>query len=455
MSPRRRLVRWCVGVALVASLWPAAAQAGVGRLDPSYGTRGIASSPSGTAGFEPGVELTVDGAAAFVADGDEGNAVSLRPNGSRDTGLGQEGLFSFKPGSTIEGAEGQEFFPDSVTADHGGRILVFGRAIEMSRQTQGPEGSAVVPSRAAVLRYGADGRLDPSFGEGKGYTIGNFGLAPERQTGLPRISVMSGRVDAANRPVFVVGAAEPVPGCEGRGSVAASPRAVARLTAAGLSDPSFEGGGTSPIFGVGEALTLDLDGRGRPVVAVGRGGSYAADCGEGSVLYRFRGDGKPMTSFGPHGMREFKTMHLAVVEPSGGTLLSVRRGRTLEVGSVGADGVRDRGFGQGGVARVRLPSESGLRIRPAAVDSHGRILLAGHRRSPGSFVVGRLLPDGRLDRSLGKNGWIQARLPKGQEVSDSTAALDSKGRLLVAAFVSSRGLSNGGFAVARFLLGPL
>jgi uncharacterized delta-60 repeat protein len=431
-----------------------AAQAGVGRLDPSYGGHGIASTPLGTAGFEPDVELTVDGGAAFVGDGDEGNAVSLLPNGSRDMALGQEGLFNFKAGTTIEGAEGQEFFPVSVTVDHRGRVLVFGRAIDMSRQTQGPEGNAIVPNRGAVLRYEADGRLDPSFGGGKGYTIGNFGIAPERQTGFPRVSVMSGRVDSANRPVFVVGAAEPAPGCEGHGSVVPSPRAVARLTAAGLPDPTFGGGdGASAIFGSGEASTLGLDGRGRPVVAVGRGGSYAADCGEGSVLYRLRGDGQPMTSFGPHGMREFRSMHLAVVEPSGATILSLRRGRTLEVASVRPDGVRDRDFGHGGVARVRLPSEAGLRIRPAAVDSRGRVLLAGHRRSPGSFVVGRLFPDGKLDRSFGKNGWIHARLPKGKEVSDSTAALDSKGRLLVAGFVIGKDQNNGGFAVARFLLG--
>jgi uncharacterized delta-60 repeat protein len=441
-------------VTLVASLWPAFAQARVGQLDRSYGARGIATTPSGTAGFEPGVELTVDGGAAFVSDGAEGKAVSFHPNGSRDMGLGQGGLFDFKAGSTIEGAEGQEFFPDSVTVDHRGRVLVFGRAIELSRQTQGPEGSAIVPSRGTVLRYEAGGRLDPSFGEGKGYTMGNFGLSPERQTGFPRISLLSGRVDAANRPVFVVGAAEPVPGCEGHVSVAPSPRAVARLTAAGLPDPSFDGGGATPIFGVGEGLTFDLDGRGRPVVAVGREGSYAADCGEGSVLYRLGGDGKPMTSFGPRGKREFKTMHLAVVEPSGATILSVRSGRTLEVASVGPDGDRDRDFGHGGVARVRLPSESGLRIRPAAVDSHGRILLAGYRHSPGSFVVGRLLPGGKLDRSFGWNGWIHARLPKGQEVSDSTAALDSKGRLLVAGYVSTPMQNNGGFAVARFLLRP-
>jgi uncharacterized delta-60 repeat protein len=406
----------------------AAAHAGVGRLDPSYGARGIASTPLGTAGFDPEVELTVDGGEAFVGDGDEGNAVSFRPNGSRDMGLGREGLFSFKAGSKVEGAAGQELFPDSVTVDHRGRVLVFGQAIEIGRQTQGPEGNAIVPTRGAVLRFEADGRLDPSFGDGKGYAIENFGIAPERQTGFPRISVMSGRVDSTNRPVFVVGADEPAPGCEGHGSVTPSPRAVVRLTSAGLSDPAFDGGGTTPIFGVGEALTFALDGRGRPVVAVGRGGSYAADCGEGSVLYRLRGDGRSMTSFGPHGKREFKTMHLAVVEPSGATILSVRRGRTLEVASVRPDGVRDRKFGHGGVARIRLPSESGLRIRPAAVDSRGRVLLAGHRRSPGSFVVGRLLPDGKLDRPFGKNGWIHARLPKGQEVSDSTAALDSKGR---------------------------
>jgi hypothetical protein len=440
-------------MALIAFLCPAVSQAGMSHLDPRYGKNGLALTPPATAGFEPDVELTVEGRAAVVANGIEGSAVTLLADGSRDMKFGQDGWFTFGKGSPLGDADELEFFPQSITVDHHGRILVFGTSIEPSRQAQGPEGSPISPNYAAVVRFGADDQLDLKFGEGKGYAIGNFGIAPERLTGFSRVSTLAGQVDSANRPVFVVGAAERLPGCYAHGTTAPSPRAVARLTPAGLPDLTFGGGdGIASIFGTGESTAFGLGGRDRPVVGVGRTGSYAANCGEGSVVYRFRVDGKPMRSFGPHGTRTFETMHLAIVEKSGAMVLSVRRGRTLEVAAIGANGFRDRDFGRDGLARVLLPAR-GVRLRPVAVDGRGRIVLAGYRRSPGYFLVARLLRSGRLERLSGKSSWIRARLPRHLEVSDSAASLDVSGRLLVAGFVSSRREPNGRFAVARFLLG--
>jgi hypothetical protein len=75
------------------------------------------------------------------------------------------------------------------------------------------------------------------------------------------------------------------------------------------------------------------------------------------------------------------------------------------------------------------------------------------RRS--AIVVGRLLSDGRLDRSFGNGGWLFTHLPSRLKLDGVKAALDSKGRLLVAGSFSEPGPDKvtGGFVVARYLLG--
>lgn len=171
-----------------------------------------------------------------------------------------------------------------------------------------------------------------------------------------------------------------------------------------------------------------------------------------------------MPPSGQGGAREFGSVHLGLVEPSGALILDERIGRTLKLVEVDAEGNPDPGFGEAGVAKVHLPATVGLHLNPAAVDAKGRILLAGFVGSPisapekgrprSSFVVARLLPDGKVDRSFGRNGWIFSRLPGHRELIAAQATLDPKGRLLVGGIVTKPHHLDGAFVVARYLLGP-
>jgi hypothetical protein len=98
-------------------------------------------------------------------------------------------------------------------------------------------------------------------------------------------------------------------------------------------------------------------------------------------------------------------------------ILSNRHDQTLSVIRLFPNGRRDMRFGQGGVARVHLPFEVGLHVKPAALDRSGRILLAGFIGSPiaesamrqpkhSAFVVARLLPSGKPDLGFGNRGWV-------------------------------------------------
>lgn len=318
-----------------------------------------------------------------------------------------------------------------------------------------------------MLRIDAAGNLDPSFGEGRGFIRSDFGLDSDLRTDIPMVGALAGQVDSRDRPVLVADVTSSTSGCYGHSGVGPRPRAVVRLTEAGQPDLSFgEGDGISPIGGSTSFPTLAIDGRDRPVADVGRIGSSRAECQSGTTLFRLREDGQRLSGFGANGVRVLKYMHLAVLQRSGAMILSYREGRTLHVARLRPNGLLDRGFGQSGVAKLRLPFEAGFHVRPVAVDTKGRIVLAGFVGSPianpdarevkhSSFAVGRLFASGARDTSLGDHGWIFTRFARPLEVTSTEAALDPRGRLLIAGTVTKPKRDGGDrFAVARYLLGP-
>jgi hypothetical protein len=105
----------------------------------------------------------------------------------------------------------------------------------------------------------------------------------------------------------------------------------------------------------------------------------------------------------------------------------------------------------------------GLHTELAGVDAKGRLLIAGFVGSPisepekgqppSSFVVGRLLGDGKPDPSFGNHGWLFTHLPGRRELISTDATLDPKGRLVVGGIVTTPKQHDGAFTIARFLLG--
>jgi uncharacterized delta-60 repeat protein len=340
--------------------------------------------------------------------------------------------------------------------------LAFGTQVDWAKRAQAP-GRVVHPELAAVVRFGRNSRRDRSFGDGKGYVVGDFGMPAEEGTGLTSATALTGRVDSRDRPLFVAGTAAIISSCLGHGGSGAVPQVLVRLTESGQPDTAFGAGdGISPLEGVGTFPFLGIDAADRPAVGVE---SFAAGpCDIGTRVYRFGTECEPLAAFGPGGAREFSSVHLGLVEPSGAILLGGRYGRTLKLVEVDPEGNPVPGFGEAGVAKVRLPVKVGLHLGPAAVDAKGRILLAGFVGSPisapkkgqprSSFVLARLLPDGSVDHSFGRHGWLFTHLPGRRELISTQATLDPKGRLLIAGIVTRPHHLDGAFTVARYLLGP-
>lgn len=462
----RRLACAGVCVAVVALGIAPGARAGAGRLDPTYGRGGVTTTGFGVAGEAADAQVTFGAAgSALVANGVEGTAVRFAATGSWDKRFGKAGRLAIALNGAL-GAPLKDFSPSSITLDGRERVVAFGQLMVPSQSATNQEGLTEVATVAAVLRLAPTGRrLDSSFGEGKGYVEGDFGLPAVSATGLTKATALVGLVDPADRPVFVAASATQVAACEGHSEGGALPEALVRLTESGQPDQTFGAGtGVSPIVGAGNTRNpvLGFAEGDRPVVGVGRFGTYAANCGAGTTVHRFGPSGEPLASFGPDGAREFLTAQIGLVEPSGTLILVEGPGRrTLRLTAIGPEGSSDPSFGGDGVAIVHLPDVAGLDVRIAGVDAKGRVVLAGLQgskpakgRPESSFVVARLLPDGRPDRSFGKRGWLFTRLPAGRRLISAQGKLDSKGRLLIGGIVTKPGHPDGAFTIARYLLGP-
>jgi len=457
----------CAVLALLACAMPAAAQAGVGGLDPAFGEGGFATTALNLDAQSRYVELGVAPDGSAVMSEAAGFIVRFGPEGSPDTTFGESGkLLVFREDPIIGGGAGgkQQFYPRNVVIDSEGRLLVFGQETDPSSQYSP---GAVAESWAVVLRLTPQGEPDPTFGGGRGFIRSGFGLHSRFSRHFPSVTALVGSVDSRDRPVLVAGATEVFFGaCYAKGGLDMFPRAVVRLTEAGRTDHSFGGGdGLAPITGSTSFPGLGIDDRDRPVVGVGSLVQPEPGCRAGTTLIRLREDGQRMRGFGPRGTQAFKRQHLAFVAPSGAIFLADQHRRTLRVTRLRPSGDLDTGFGRAGTAAVRLPVAAGNHVRLVGADAEGRVLLAGFlgRNDPfsetkgpkhPSLVVARLLPDGRMDSSFGEGGWIITKVPEPLEVTSTAATLDPQGRLLLAVTDTAPEQTEGGYLLARYLLGP-
>jgi hypothetical protein len=470
MMRRLALAGVCGALLALVSASGAAARPASGRLDPGYGTGGVAMTALGVAGEEADAQLTLGPeGTALVANVADGTAVRFGSGGSWDAHFGKGGRLAVTPGTPFSGRL-KNFSPTSITTDGEGRPVAFGSLTLLGQSATNQAGTLEFATVATVVRFTSGGRrLDPSFGEGKGYVEGDFGLPADPTSGLTKATVVTGLVDSAGGPLFVAGSEALFAACEGHGEGGVLPEALVRLTESGAPDPSFgSGSGISPITEAGNTRNpfLGLAEAGQTVVGVGRFGDYSAKCGIGTTVHRFGSAGEPLAGFGPGGAREFPSGQVGLVEPSGTVILTEEpRRRTLKLTAIGSEGSPEPNFGESGVANVRLPDVVNLHLGLAGVDASGRLVLAGfvgsstHEREKGqpnrsSFVVARLLPNGQIDKSFGSKGWIFSPLPAPLEINSAQAALDLNGRLVVGGIATRPHHRDGAFVAARYLLRP-
>jgi uncharacterized delta-60 repeat protein len=458
-----------------------------GTLDSTFGEGGkvTAAFPAGDVGgtgvkytlpfeFKPGhLEMAqAPGGKIFVAGATK--IVCYLADGKPDKGFGNGGSV------TVPRPPGAVFVLAGVAVDSYGRIVLAGLARPL------PSNSAPDPllSSAALMRFNADGTPDLSFGSG-GLLITDLGLAAPKASGGPYPGASVGLrdivIDAQNRPV-VTGAYVTSVG-SGAGT-AESQGFVARLTEAGVPDPSFGDGGLRTIS------TLDSLGT---LAAWSSGYLTLAERSENPrhVITGIDANGNLDTSFASFGFRNvpFSAAPALAVAPSGKLMLlgnperrrSYRKKKVKDekTGKVVTEKVRiyvkvqtvqrllpsgaaDPSFGHSGSITYNDPKVGSYAA--IGVDAEERGYLAGRIGKPTpkkknatrrtSFILSRIQANSYPDRSFGKEAVVTTDFGAGASSFATQVVVDSKGRILVGGGIISPQLETGsGFAIARYLPG--
>lgn len=308
-----------------------------------------------------------------------------------DTTFGGDGkvLTDIAPGNGL-----QEQAWDIVAFQADGKSIVVGDANGRQRNM-------------VAVRYNTDGSLDESFGIGGKAQI-NFGGSNDTFE-----TAMSVAVDSQDRLVL----AGYISGYRN------DDFAIARLTADGFLDPSFDGDGLKIIDWGGErdqARSVAVDSADRPVVAgfTNAGGSYDFAIArlnvDGSLDSSFDGDGLKTVDF--TGINDYATNVL--VDATDRILVAGQNVGTAMT-RLTVDGVLDTSFAGDGKYNGVINSY----VQGMALDSIGRVVLGG------GLQVARLTDNGVLDSSFDGNGvrtFNSAVFENGSDV-----AVDAADRVLV------------------------
>jgi len=240
---------------------------------------------------------------------------------------------------------------------------------------------------------GADGDLDPSFGEGGRLTtdfpVGSFATAVAIQ---------------ADGKIVAVGAAA--------GASIDGEFAIARYEPDGDLDETFGDGGTAvtPIAGGNgdEARSVAIQENGRIVVA-------GTDSWRKFAVVRYRSNGTLDASFGGDGIVR---TNFSPADDVAWDMAIQDDGRIVAVGAAGygqrgfeiaryrRNGNLDDSFGDGGKV---LTKYLGANARAVMIQPNDRIVVAGYNSH--GLALARYLPDGRLDGSFGRKGTIGPDVP--------------------------------------------
>ncbi len=377
-----------------------------GRLDPSFGSGGRVTFDASGTGYDdyafgvavqPDGKIVVSGGAAlpgpyYYTDQDVAVVARFLPDGRPDASFGDGGRTLTQVIQASHGLQGLglALLPDGRIAV-GGFLNYFG--------IPGPRQSAAV-----VLRYTADGRLDPSFGD-EGRAI--IRLADD---GSETVWGLAAQPDGK---LVAVGDTR-----RGSGAAFEDDLLVFRLDEDGALDETFDEDGV---------VTLDLTGP----------GGY---------------DSAAAVAVDPEG--GLAVAGITVPPAQSGTPSAVL------VARFGEDGALANGFGDGGIARLAL-GEGGRFVRPRSVAllPDGRVVAGGMlprvegRPGDADMVVARLDAEGRLDPAFDGDGWLvldASGLGTDDEAYDLTVLPD--GRIILAG-VADQARRRDDFALVRLLPG--
>lgn len=360
-----------------------------GSLDASFGSSGVSFIPLGgggairTAAPGPGGRFVLGGLSTD-SPADVSLLARMSATGSLDPTFGSGGLVS-----VVVQAPGSDEV-SRVVAQADGRLVCLG-------------GTTGTPSEQprSLIRFNANGSLDSTFGV----------------AGRVRLTF----TDVWNARDVVVQPDGKILIC-GLGPVVNNRYAfrVQRFLPSGVRDVRFGTNSIATAFqqagccSLPNALAVSPDGK---ILVVGRGASTSDDDGNG-IVARLTSTGLVDKSFARGGFLSihdggFESFSEAAVGPNGSVLAAgefsseVTGSRYIGIAKILPTGSLDPSFGDGGIARVTLPSEV-FRFVSLYLDVAGRPVLAGEvyevDEEQSDVFVARLTQAGEFDASFGEMG---------------------------------------------------
>jgi uncharacterized delta-60 repeat protein len=404
-----------------------------GPLDPSFGGDGKVVTRFGSLSASANaMALQADGRiVAAGACGTDFAVARYLANGALDTTFSDDGLTTTSMSSGNDIARAVASQPD-------GKIVVAGSSSEGSENF-------------AVLRYLADGNLDPAFGSGGKVTFRFSGLRSKGE----------GIAIQPDGKILICG------GIESNANFG-----VARLNANGSMDPTFGTNGlVSTSIGAytdyAKALALQPDGK---IVVGGYSQTGAFSSIYKFAICRFNANGSLDTSFGSNGIQTaavgvWTEEIRSLIVQADGNILAVGMAMTGSIGAYKrkngmarflANGVLDPSFGNGGVvisgdATVHEESFG------AGLQASGQIVVAGsHGTINGSsdFVARRYSAQGSISAFGAANQFGVITAISGGEDIPVGMAVASDGKIFVAGTTNTGAGTTGApqghdFAVVR------
>jgi uncharacterized delta-60 repeat protein len=447
-----------VAAALVAGTAGVASAAGEPRLDPAYGTNGVAPAELNTSEGDrfSGVVVSRDGrayAAGYVTRArDQRLAVArLGAKGGLDRRFGRSGTAEV---NLAEGVTTTVEQARAVAVQSNGKIVTTA-AFE---RAPGATGNAGRDTDVAVVRFNVDGSLDDTFGDdgvakvslGDGKAIANNGDVTDAVYGI---------AVTANDKIVVHGTRANL--AEGRSD---ADFVVLGLTANGGVDRSFATNGQAVVNVGGDSarqILVQPDGK---IVATG----YANDGGVVQpVAIRLLANGRFDATFGTNGVATMQVLSGVAesyeIAQQGSNYVLAGYGRGLDATKVDlivyrftGRGTWDRSFGTNGITRIDVDGDDD-RGRDLAVLPDGRVLVVGSGKPTATnlnammVLLGR---DGARVRSFGTNGVLLTDLGGPNDSWYGVALAPDRSRALVVGYrgADTAGLANDSGVVARLVL---
>jgi uncharacterized delta-60 repeat protein len=420
-SLRRGLVAFSLASVILLAV-PLVALAAPGDLDSTFSGDGMQTTDLGFSTEGGNAVVGLSGGKLLVL-GDSGDDIGL-------VRYGNDGL----PDPAFGGGDGivKATLLGSEDSFNGLAVLSSGKIV-VAAETEGSG-----HGRLGLFRFTATGAPDSTFGGGDGKLTVDFGHEFSAYDlvvlGNGKLLV-SGELEVTNaNSVFL----------------------VTRLRPGGTLDSTFGGGDgfvtTQFRTGGDGAWRMVVDSEGRIVVAGWSEKGANANAYDvalaryspaGKLDKTFSGDGKVITQIGEGsddwaaGLARQGTKIVVGAFTDDGDVEHFGILRYLTNGSL------DSTFG-GGDGTVITPGSNSRQVADVAVDSTGRIVVAGDQGVPTpQFVVARYLANGKVDQGFGTNGASISNFAAGTSASGMTLA--TGGKIVVV------GRSGNDFGVARFL----